>query len=323
MRLQVLMSALEHGYFDALKNGPAAATAIAKATKTNPRAARMVLDELVGEGLLKKSGVQYSLAPEAALYLVSDSPVSMTAMLGHGDGLMQGWRQLAEVMRTGKPVAAVNDTATGEEFFRVLVRGLFAASYASANLLLPRVPLDTSAPLRVLDVAGGSAAWSLPFVQRYSRATGVVADLPGVLPVAREFAEKLGVADRYEYIPGDIRKTSFGTASFDLIILGHICHSEGAKWSKSLIKKCAAALKPGGWLVIPDMIPNDQRTGPVFPLLFAINMLINTSEGDTFTAAEYKEWTQAAGLKFVEVIPATMIGTEVAVARKSPASKRK
>lgn len=322
MRLQVMLAAIRNGYFDALKMKPAGAAAVAKLTRTDVRAARMVLDELTAEGLLKKSGSQYRLAPEAALYLTSDSLVGMTGLLTHIGDLVESWMKLGDVMRNGKPVHEMDDIKQGEEFFRMLVRGLFSSSYASANLLLSKVPLSRTAPLRVLDVAGGSAAWSLPFIQRYPKAAGVVADLPGVLPVAREFVEKFGVADRYDTITGNIRETAFGKSSFDLIILGHICHSEGAQWSKRLIRKCAAALKPGGRLVIPDMIPNDSRTGPVFPLLFAINMLLNTSDGDTFTAADYKEWLKAAGLKFDRVIPARIIGTEVVMATK-PAVKRK
>jgi SAM-dependent methyltransferase len=321
MRLQVMLAAIKNGYFDALKTRPAGAVAVARITRTDARAARMVLDELTAEGLLKKSGSQYRLAPEAALYLTSDSPVGMTGLLTHVGDLMESWMKLGDVMRDGKPVHTMNDIKQGEAFFQMLVRGLFSSSYASANLLLPKVPLSRAAPLRVLDVAGGSAAWSLPFIQRHPKATGVVADLPGVLPVAREFVEKFGVADRYDYIEGNIRETAFGKSSFDLVILGHICHSEGAKWSKRLIRKCATALKPGGRLVISDMIPNDPRTGPVFPLLFAINMLLNTSDGDTFTAANYKDWLKAAGLKFERLIPARVIGTEVLVATKPATAK--
>ncbi len=322
MRLQVMLAAIKNGYFDALKIRPASVAVVARITRTDARAARMVLDELTAEGLVKKSGSQYGLAPEAALYLTADSPVGMTGLLAHTGDLVENWMKLGDVMRSGKPVVELNDIKQGEEFFRMLVRGLFSCSYASANLLLSKVPLSRTAPLRVLDVAGGSAAWSLPFIQRYPKATGVVADLPGVLPVAREFVEKFGVADRYDDIAGNIRETAFGKNSFDLIILGHICHSEGAKWSKRLIRKCAAALKPGGRLIIPDMIPNDLRTGPVFPLLFAINMLLNTRDGDTFTPADYKEWVKAAGLKFDRVMPAQTVGTEVVMATK-PAVKRK
>jgi hypothetical protein len=48
-------------------------------------------------------------------------------------------------------------------------------------------------------------------------------------------------------------------------------------------------------MVIVDMVPNDDRTGPAFPVFFALNMLVNTQHGDTFTLAEYKQWLKEAG----------------------------
>ena len=49
-----------------------------------------------------------------------------------------------------------------------------------------------------------------------------------------------------------------------------------------------------------DMVPNDERTGPPFPVIFALNMLVHTAEGDTYTLAEYRAWLQEAGFAKVE-----------------------
>ena len=48
------------------------------------------------------------------------------------------------------------------------------------------------------------------------------------------------------------------------------------------------------------MVPNDQRTGPPFPVMFALTMLVNTGEGDVYTLAQYTEWLHAAGFPSVE-----------------------
>jgi ubiquinone/menaquinone biosynthesis C-methylase UbiE len=147
----------------------------------------------------------------------------------------------------------------------------------------------------VLDVAAGSAAWSLPFAQALPNARVTAVDYPEVTPVAREYARKFGVGDRYDYLEGDLRQLDFGQKAYDLVILGHIIHGEGAKWGKNLIRKSHRALKPGGTLAIAEMVPNDTRTGPVFPLLFALNMILLTSEGDVFTMAQYRQWLKQTG----------------------------
>lgn len=319
MRLRVLVTALELKVFDAFEGAPATAAQISKRVKASARGTVMLLDELAALKFLKKSRDSYKLQPEAELYLVSSSQVYMGGMLQHAFELAQSWENLTEVVRTGKPVFQVDKTEQGAEFFKKLVAGLYAASYASSNLLLAE--LEGKGPkgrktLDVLDVAAGSAAWSLPFAEKL-KAHVTVLDLPVVVDVARQFVSQHKMEAQYDYKEGDLRKLNFGTEKFDVIILGHIVHSEGAKWGEKLISKCGKALRKGGLLLIPDMVPNDQRTEPEFPLLFALNMLVNTSEGSTYTPSEYKAWIKSAGLKFDWVIPAEKIGTQVVVARKS------
>ena len=130
------------------------------------------------------------------------------------------------------------------------------------------------------------------------------ADYPEVTAVARQYAGLFGVADRYDYLEGDLRQTDFGQKEYDVVILGHIIHTEGEEWGKKLIAKSYKALKPGGTLVIAEMIPNDTRTGPVFPLLFGLNMVLHTNEGDVFTMAQYKQWLKQAGFTSVKTVEA-------------------
>ncbi|HYM00116.1 MAG TPA: methyltransferase, partial [Blastocatellia bacterium] len=131
-----------------------------------------------------------------------------------------------------------------------------------------------------------------------------VVDYPEVTPITRDFAKNCGVSDRFEYKEGSLRELDFGKKQFDLVILGHIIHSEGEKWGKKLIRKSYDALRPGGFLLIGEMVPNDSRTGPRQPLLFGLNMLMHTTEGDVFTMKQYRDWLKSAGFKGVKTIPA-------------------
>jgi ubiquinone/menaquinone biosynthesis C-methylase UbiE len=135
---------------------------------------------------------------------------------------------------------------------------------------------------RILDIGAGAAARSIPFAKALKRARVTVADYPAVTQVTRQYAEGWGVADRFDYLEGDFREVEFGTG-FDLAILGHIMHGEGADWGKRLLKRPREALGDGGMLLIGEFVPNDERSGPAWPLLFGLNMLINTAAGDVFT----------------------------------------
>lgn len=178
-------------------------------------------------------------------------------------------------------------------------------SYGAARAAAASLPQKTRGRIKtILDVAGGSAAWSIAFAQQLPDAHVTVVDYPQVTPVARQFTERFGVADRYDYLEGNIREMDFSRGRYDLVILGHIIHSEGEKWGKKLIKKSYRALSDGGLLLIAEMVPNDTRTGPVLPLLFGLNMLVHTEQGGVFTMREYRAWLKEAGFRKVSTLEA-------------------
>jgi ubiquinone/menaquinone biosynthesis C-methylase UbiE len=154
--------------------------------------------------------------------------------------------------------------------------------------------------LRILVVGGGCAAWSIPLLEADPESRAVAADLPPVIEITREYVDRHGLADRYEYIPGNIRELDFGDNEYDMALLGNICHSEGARNSRDLIIKMGRCVKPGGRIIIVDMIPDDERRGPLRPLIFAVNMLVGTEEGGTFTRREYQGWLLEAGFGQME-----------------------
>lgn len=316
MRLIVLGTAMNSGLLDALKDGPLSSQEVADRLGTNPRATRMILNELCGLEVLEKKDGRYSLSQEGRMFFTSDSLLSLRSSFRHGEMLAQPWHGLGSVLKTGEPQQQVDREERGPEFFKELVRTIFPFSYSAATALVGRLRLPSSSAMRILDVAGGSGAWSLPFAQKYAQASVDVADFPAVLEVARDYAEKLGVANRYSYIAGNIQELDFGEKRYDLIILGHICHSLGAHWSDAVIAKCGRALKRGGTLVIADWVADDERSSSEFPLLFALNMLVNTTDGDTFTMSEYREWLSHAGLPDAEMLDPEGLPCDIIVARK-------
>ncbi len=72
---------------------------------------------------------------------------------------------------------------------------------------------------------------------------------------------------------------ALGAARFDRSILGNIGHSQGENASQALLRRLHRATRSGGLLAICDMVPNDERTGPIYPLLFALHMLVDTTAG--------------------------------------------
>lgn len=300
----MLEAAVKHKVFDVLDGGGKTAEQVASATNTSPRGMRALLNGLVGLEFLKKNGDQYALTPESAAFLVTTKPAFQGGLLRHfSRQLLPNWVELPEIVRTGKPRSAYNSEKDGQKFFADFVEDLFALNYAGAKALADALAkeLSQSPPVKVLDLAAGAGVWGIALAEKSPNVQVTAVDWPGVTPVALKVAKRHRVADRYRTIEGDLADADFG-AGYRVATLGHILHSEGAQRSQKLIKKVFAALAPGGTIAIAEFLPNNDRTGPLMPLIFAINMLVATENGDTYTVPEITGWLTAAGFTSVRTL---------------------
>lgn len=292
----IIGAAVQHGYFDALASRPMAVAEVANTTGTSERGAKAILEALVGFGLLAhdRDG-RFVLTPESDAFLVSSRPAYFGPFFTRqASDVLPRWLSINEVVKTGIPSTPVNEESNGTGFFQNLVEALFTMNYAPATALAHGLDFPQDAPLKVLDVAAGSGVWGIVFAKVYPNALISAADWEGVIPVTRRFAERHGLADRMNYISGDINESNLG-AGYDLAILGHILHSEGEERSRMLLQRVYDALKPGGTIAIQEFLVNAERTGPPSGLIFAINMLLATKEGNTFSYEQIAGWLTAIG----------------------------
>lgn len=293
----LLETAIRHGIFDTLDGGPLSLAELQERTGLSKRGLSGVLHALVGLNFLTKDETgRFALAPESAAFLVSTKPSFQGGMLRHGSRqLIPNWLHLNECVKTGAPVKPVNQEDSGVEFFREFVNDIFPMSYPAAQALAAALKLgEASGPVRVLDLAVGSGVWGIAMAQASEQVTVTAVDWPGVLPVARRNVERFGLAERFAFVEGDLQEAEFGTGH-TVATLGHILHSEGAARSKALLGKVCRALAPGGTIAIAEFLVNADRTGPVGGLFFALNMLVNTDEGDTYSFEEISDWLREAG----------------------------
>lgn len=315
---RILLTALELDVFSPLASGAQTAPEMIDATGYSARGLPMLLDALVPLSLLNKRGDRYELTPISESYLVNGKPDYIgRALVEAHTRLLASWDQLADSVRTGKPYSVVEEQKAAEEFFPALVRWLHVTNADPARRLAQALRAKTAKNPVVLDVACGSGIWGISFAQAESTAQVIANDYPKVLDtVTRGYIEREGLSARYRYAPGDIKQVQIPSESCDLILLGNIIHSEGEAASRAIFRKCFELLKPGGQVAIIDMIPNDQRTGPPFALVFALNMLVNTATGSTYTMEEYRSWLGEAGFNEVSTVDVGSHSPAI-VARKS------
>jgi ubiquinone/menaquinone biosynthesis C-methylase UbiE len=302
----IISAGVSNQVFDSLEDGAKTPEQVAEKTGASARALRILMNALAGLNLLKKDRHgKYSLTPESAAFLLSKNPGTHAGFFGTiAPQIISRWLRLSDIVREGRPAVAVNQETEGTEFFSQLVENIIPLSYPPAQKLADHLKVaKTKNDIRVLDLAAGSGIWGIALAQKSPRVRVAAVDWAGMIPTTKRITQKFGVGDRFNYVEGDILEANFGSG-YDIATLGHILHSEGEDRSRQLLAKTFRALISGGTIAIAEWLVNDHRTKPLPSLMFAVQMLVNTEKGDTFSFNEIKNWLEGAGFKKVRKVEA-------------------
>jgi len=293
----ILEAAIRHRVFDVLDSAPKTLDELQRETGASKRGLSAIANVLVGLNLLAKDAQgRFSLTPESAAFLVSTKPGFQGGLLRHtSEDLIPKWLQLNQVVATGNPAQRVNQKETGGEFFRKFVNDIFPLSYPPAQFLARYLAIDPAhAPVRVLDLGAGSGVWGIALAQSSSSVHVTSVDWPEVIPVTRETVARFKLSDQFSFVEGDLLETEFGS-NYNVVTIGQILHSEGIDRSRALLARCFQSLTSGGTIAIAEFLVNPDRTGPLNGLIFAVNMLVNTQNGGTYSFEEIASWLSDAG----------------------------
>ncbi len=297
-KARALVAAIELDVFRHLAAGKRSVGEIAAAAHATPRGMRGLLDTLVAMRYLGKRGDRYNLRPLADIFLVPGRPSCLGSMAVLTRSMWDDWAHLADVVRSGRPHGVPRGSSGLEDLYVQLSEGFFDLNHRTACWAVEAFPARRLRSIRrILDVAAGTGAWSLAFAKALPEARVTALDFPAALRITRRQAGRMGMAPRYKFQAADFRKTDLAPKTCDLVILGHILHALGPAEARELIHKSAGALRPEGSLLVAGFLPNDVRTGPLLPLLFGLNMLLRSPEGDAYTLRQYRNWMREAGLQ--------------------------
>lgn len=309
---RVLLTAVELDLFTAIANGAATSELVASECETDPRATNRLMNALVAMGLLEKTAGTFKNTAAAETYLVRDSENYMSG-LHHTNHLWDTWSHLTDAAKTGTRVKTTARKRGDDEWEENFIEAMHARAKATADNLISL--LDLKGVLRVLDVGGGSGVFTMAFLRASGDIRATVLDLPSVIERARLYIEREGLLGRVDLVPGDLHVTDLGTG-YDVVFISAILHMLSPADCQSLISRAAAALNAGGQVVVSDFIMDDARLRPPQGTLFALNMLVATERGDSYTEAEIREWMAQAGLAQIKRIDTNgvnslMIGRKV------------
>ena len=295
----VITAAAELDIFTALSDRPMTAVTLAGKMEADPRATTILLDALVALALLEKQEDLYRVLPGAAELLTERSPINVLHAVRHQANCLRRWAQLARVVRNGRPAERTpsirGQDADGEAFIGAMDN--FTASVAPEIV----AKLQSAEFQRLLDIGGASGTWTAAFLRAAPEATAVLFDLPEVIPLARERLTAAGLIDRVTLVAGDYN-TEVLPAGADFAWLSAVAHQNSRPQNRALYAGIQAALAAGGTLVIRDLVMDQSRTVPASGALFAVNMLVGTEGGNSYTFDEFRDDLTHAGFADIELI---------------------
>jgi precorrin-6B methylase 2 len=275
----VVHAAAELDVVAAVAEGGATGDQLAAKIDGDPRATAMLADALAALGLLVKRDGRYSPAPGAAEALTAGGPDSALAMVRHQANCLRAYNE-------------------------AFIEAMEVASRAAAGPLVEAIGPPPFTHL--LDVGGGPATWTIAFLRAAPEATATLYDRPGVIGIAERHLREAGLLDRVTLVAGDFYADETLPGGADLAWVSAIVHQNSRRQNRELLTKVHAALAPGGRVLIRDVVMDASRTQPAGGAMFAINMLVHTPGGGTFTFEELREDLAAAGFaeaRFVRTDP--------------------
>ncbi len=288
---RVILTALELDVFTAIGEGGTAAE-IADRIHADPRATEMLLHALASMQLVAKRDGVFHNAPVAARHFTADSPQNARPGLLHTAGLWKTWSTLTECVRAGKGVTHPELAERSSDWTQAFIAAMHRNAAQRAAPLVAAV--GAQGVRRMLDVGGGSGAYSIAFAAANPELQAYILDLATVTPLAQRHIEQAGVASRVHARVGDLRTDHLGEG-YDLVLVSAVCHMLDEKENAHLIGRCYDALAPGGRLAIQEFLLDPDKCGPQSAALFSLNMLVGTRAGASYSEPEYTEWMRAAG----------------------------
>jgi len=284
---RVLLAANNLRVFDHLEK-PVTARALAKRLSMDARATTILLDALTALGFVKKDGSRYRNSHVSSLLLVKGKPYYQGDILAHNEVLWQRWSELDSIVKTGRPAAK-------RRFHDSFIRGMHNVSVLKAGKVVSS--LDLTGVKTVLDLGGGPGTYSIEFAKRGLDVT--LFDVKETFRIAREYISAARFKGTVNFLAGDFLTDDIGKG-YDLVFVSQVLHAYSEKENMRLLRKIRRSLNEKGRVVIQEFLVNDSRTSPASGALFAVNMLVNTSAGRTYSPSEMAGWLRKTGFGSVK-----------------------
>ncbi len=299
MECRILLSGAELNLFTILNSTPLTAQEAARRTGSDLRGLTILLDALSAMELLVKRNGTYQCAPAVSDFLSADSPNSVLPMVLHMAHVWERWSKLTNIVRGAltpeKPVTSSQDP----EDLRAFIGAMDVIAKHLARRVVAQICPEKSRAF--LDVGGASGTYTLAFLRAVPEMKATLFDRPEVIEMARQHLAEEGVLGRITLVPGNFYQDEL-PKGHDLAFLSAIIHQNSPEQNLDLFLKVFHSLNPGGRMIIRDHVMEADRTSPKDGAIFAVNMLVSTAGGNTYTYEEIRNGLTEAGFTRIRLL---------------------
>ncbi|MBI3603887.1 MAG: methyltransferase [Nitrospirae bacterium] len=286
---KTLLVANELGVFTAIGAGWRRAEEVAAGCRANREGVRLLLNALVGLGLLTLRRGRYGNTPLGRQYLDGHSPTAITNLLWLLNHHWSDWTGLAATVKTGRRGwAALTTTAA---FRRRFALAMHERSHVLAPLTVAAMRPPRNAR-RFLDIAGGPGSYAIALAERYPRLAGMVVDQH--VSTARAVIRRRNLQRRLTLRRGDLFSVDLGSG-YDAAVAANILHDFDDQENRLLLGRIRAALRPGGKLFVVEFFLDKTLTQPAEAAVFSLIMYTFTASGRAYAWSEVEGWLRTSG----------------------------
>ncbi len=309
---RIFLSGVELNVFTAIGEGKSSVE-VAWKLGLDERGTETLLNALVAIGFLKKNGANYLNTEITKTYLDDNSPQSLRKAFLHYVNMWNRWNALSECVKTGKFVVPADFNSNDE----IKTEAFIAAMHLNSSFAIQDIleTLDLDGVKKLLDVGGGSGAYSIAFAKHNPQLRAEILDLEAVCKIADRHIEQAGLKDRVKTVVGNYHTADYGSG-FDMVFMSSILHINSPDENLAILRKSYDCLNVGGKVVIKDNILDADKTSPKNAALFSVNMLVATNGGSSYSETDMRNWLTAAGFKDAMRIPLKAGIRELIIAKK-------
>jgi 2-hydroxy-4-(methylsulfanyl)butanoate S-methyltransferase len=299
MASKALFAAVEFDLFTRIGRGADLLPALAQATGIAENRLVTLLTALKSLGLVTERDGRFTNAPATARYLVAGAPGDFRdyVKLVNGAFGYESFRHLGAALRgerifpdKGFYEGLIYGAGIGGEQFS---SAQHAGSLGPARLMAKRVELDGRK--RLLDVGGGSGAYTLAFCAANPQLSATILDFPQTIDTARRYAQEAGFAARIAHLAGSAITTDW-PAGHDVILMSYLWSAVGEDDVAVLARRVVNALPPGGLVLVHDFMVDNAHEGPPFAAWYLLGSIFDNPKAFCLTPSYVEEVLRQVGL---------------------------